>query len=357
MTAKVSLTVALSSMACLLAACSSASPAPTTTTTSAPTTTLVTADCPLTGTPAPGNVVPARPAIVVKVDNYSLGPPPQGARPQSGLQDADVIYEEQVEGAITRYLAVYQCHQSLGLVGPVRSARYLDVAIASSLGDALLVHVGGIPPVINLINASSLLNIDLAQNPQIAVNPPGRYAPYDTYTTTRGVWGLKPNLSVPPSPQFTFSLNPPAGGTPTAAVRLDWSPTSDIFWHWNPATGTWLRSYNDNPGGRVSQVPDRLADGTQNQAQNVVIQQLHLTYGPEVENELGGLEVHANLVGSGRAVVLRNGRAYQATWRKSSLSAPTQYFDRAGNLLALSPGRTWVELYDATKPLSLAASR
>ena len=99
----------------MVSACSSATPARKV---AAPTTTkptakpAATATCPLTGQPVPGGgPVPQRPALAVKVDNYPA------ARPQSGLDKADVIYEEPVEGGITRYAAVFQCQEAT-LVGP-----------------------------------------------------------------------------------------------------------------------------------------------------------------------------------------------------------------------------------------------
>jgi len=95
--------------------------------------------CPLTGAPAPGGVVPARPALGVKIGNYP------GDRPSSGLNQADIVFEEPVEGAITRLLAVFQC-QGSRLVGDLRSAREPDAGILSQLSHPLFVHAGGIDP-------------------------------------------------------------------------------------------------------------------------------------------------------------------------------------------------------------------
>ena len=108
---------------------------PTTTTTTAPA-----PACPLTGVPAPNvRSVPQRPAMAVKIDNYPAG------RPQSGLDKADIIFEEPVEGGITRFAAVFQC-QDAALIGPVRSARNIDIGILGQLGNPLLAHVGGHQP-------------------------------------------------------------------------------------------------------------------------------------------------------------------------------------------------------------------
>jgi len=164
--------------------------APTTTTTS---TTVATTDtpaagpvCPLTGTPAPGGKVADRPALAFKVDNYP------NARPWSGVDKADIVFEEPVEGFITRLVVVFQC-QEAQLVGPIRSAREADQGIADLLSHPILIHVGSIDQVTDLLDASNLTNIDLRypQYAGIIVNPAGRQAPYDTYASTSGGWGLE----------------------------------------------------------------------------------------------------------------------------------------------------------------------
>ena len=133
-----------------------------------------------------GGPVPTRPALAVKIDNYPA------ARPQSGLDKADVVFEEPVEGGITRYAAVFQC-QDAPLVGPVRSARNIDIGILGQLGTPLLVHVGGIDPVLANIEASPLVNVDLRQlRLHRSRIPAGRVAPYATYSSTAQLWGTHP---------------------------------------------------------------------------------------------------------------------------------------------------------------------
>ena len=171
--------------------------AATTTTTAAPTTTTTAGPpCPLSGVPAPGGAVPQRPALAVKVDNYPT------ARPQSGLDKADIVFEEPVEGGITRLVAVFQC-QNADLVGPVRSARAPDVGIVDQLSHPLFVHVGGINPVVALVAAADDVNLDLGYHGSVIIRPPGRYPPYNTYLSTAGGWGLVPGDTTPPAPLFT----------------------------------------------------------------------------------------------------------------------------------------------------------
>jgi hypothetical protein len=321
----------------------------TTTTTVAPL-----ALCPLTGTPAPGDKIPQRPAIAVKVDNYSLGPAPAEARPQSGLDHADIIFEEQVEGSITRFAAVFQCHGAPGLVGPVRSARWTDIQMLSQLNHPILVHVGGINPVLNLINKSALINVDIGDYSQLDTYPPGRVAPYDTYTTTKQIWNFEGQDHIPPRPIFTFLSTVPKGGTRVSQVHLDWSYTSDIYWRWHAATDSWLRYYNVGSSGTTDIQPDILADGVQNQAQNVIVQLVQIKYGPWLENDEGGLEARSLIIGySGKAYIFRNGKMITGTWSDPATTGSIIYKTSSGTVIPLQPGRTWVEIYPQGAPFAV----
>jgi hypothetical protein len=304
----------------------------TTSTTAAP----AAATCPLTGLPVPGGgSVPPRPALAVKVDNYPA------ARPQSGLDKADIIFEEPVEGAITRYAAVFQC-QEAPLVGPVRSARNIDIGILGQLGTPLLAHVGGIDPVLANIDASPIVDLDLRNYGSVETFPSGREAPYSTYSTTAQLWGLRPALTTPPAPLVSYTTKVPQG-TPVSAVNVDFSGTSDVTWKYNPATSSFLRYYNGTE-------PDTLADGVQNSAANVIVQYVQISYGPWLENSEGGLEVQADLYpdASGAAEVFRNGTEIAGTWSRSTLGSPTQFLTAGGAKIPLQPGQTWVELVPNT---------
>jgi hypothetical protein len=324
-------TTLVASGALILGACSSSKTAAPTTTT----TTTAPVKCPLSGLDAPSGGVPARPALPVKIDNYNA------ARPQSGLDFTDIVFEEPVEGGITRYVAVFQC-QNASSIGPVRSARNIDIGIVGQLGTVPLGHVGGIDPVIANIKSAGITDLDLGHNPQAATHPAGRYAPYDTYTSTAALYALVPNMTTPPKPIYTFTTPVPTGTAITSA-HVPFSGQSDVTWNWNASSGTWLRFYNGTQ-------PDNNADGTQNQAANVIVQTVHVTYGPWVENAGGGLEVQAQLYGtSGPAMVLRNGVQITGTWSRDSVSSPTIFKTSSGKTITMAPGRTWVELLPDTQ--------
>jgi hypothetical protein len=307
-------------------------PKPTTTTTTA----APAPPCPLTGLPAPTGAVPLRPAMAVKIDNYPDG------RPQSGLDKADIVFEEPVEGGITRYAAVFQC-QDVPLIGPVRSARNIDIGILGQLGNPLEAHVGGINPVLANINASPIVNVDLGASDSLMIHPPGRTSPDADFTSTALVYGTHPTMNTPPQPLFGYTSALPAGGTPVSTVNIDFSGTSNVTWKWNAITNTFQRFYNGT-------TPDMLADNAQNQTPNVVVQYVPISYGPWAENSEGGLEVQADLYpdASGTAVIYRNGMAFPASWHRSTLGSPTQFVNAAGQGIPLEPGTTWVELVPNT---------
>ncbi|HYA68552.1 MAG TPA: DUF3048 domain-containing protein [Acidimicrobiales bacterium] len=300
----------------------------TTTTASIPPSTAPTVTCPLTGTPAPGGSVPSRSALAIKVDNY-----PE-ARPWTGINQADIVFEEPVEGQITRLVAVFQC-QTPALVGDVRSARAPDVPIADLLSRPILVHAGGIEPVLALLRSADLVDVNLLSDGSLVQHVSGRYAPYNTYVSPAAVWAQDPNATTPPAPVFAYSPAP-SGGVPAASVHIPFSSTSDVTWTWNAPKEAWALSY--------SGVPATVSSGAAIDVTNVVVMTVTVTNGPWAENSEGGLEVQAHMTGSGPVMVLRNGQQISGTWSRPSLDTSMSLTSSSGDLIALEPGQTWVEI-------------
>ncbi len=284
--------------------------------------------CPLSGLPAPGGEVPQRPALAVKVDNYP------DARPQSGLDKADVVFEEPVEGGITRLVAVFQC-QDASLIGPIRSAREVDAQILDLLSMPIFVHVGGIAPVLSIISNANDYNEDISAQGGVAQNPSGRYAPYDTYVSTQGGYGLRSSDTGVPAPVFTYSPTAQSGN-PVASLHIPFSGTNDVTWTWDASKRLWMLAYSGTSA--------TVADGGQIGVPNVVVQSVEVSYGPWAENEEGGLEVQSQLTGSGPVTVYRNGTAVTGTWQRSSIDSPLRLVAGDGSTIPLAPGQTWVEL-------------
>jgi hypothetical protein len=301
--------------------------------------------CPLTGEPAPGGAVPARPALAIKIGNYP------GDRPSDGLNQADVVFEEPVEGAITRLVAVFQC-QAPTLVGDVRSAREPDVGILSQLSDPIFAHAGGINPVLALLAEAPLIEENVLGGASAAtvIQPAGRYAPYSTFVDPLRLWALEPSHTTPPAPLFTYATGLPKGAAPGSGsgVHIPFSDSSDVTWKWDPHTSRYLRYY--------SGAPDMLVDGTETRTVNVVVMTVQTFTGPWVENSGGSHEVEVVATGSGPLVVLEAGVAITGMWSRSSLTQPATLANSDGTPITLQPGNTWEELVPEGVPVTTTAT-
>lgn len=292
--------------------------------------------CPLTDLPAPGGHVPQREPIAVKIGNE-----PGGARPQSGLNEADVVYDTPAEGFIMRYIAIYQCN-SASDVGPVRSVRWVDWHILAEFRHVALAYVGGVQP--NQQAVASMPWIDNANefvHYNLFHNDPNRTAPDATYTSTDAIWRFFPSHAAP-APIFRYDTSLPADAKPASSVSIDFSAGTDVVWKWDPATGEWLHTY-----GGVQDV-----DALTNQpvaATNVVVEIVHYTYGPYIESPGGTGDVESVTVGKGPGYIMRDGKIIPVIWRRANLSSPTAFSDvGSGDGVGLAPGRTWVEILPDT---------
>ena len=321
-----------------LAACAGSTarpvqPAPSTTAVTVPPTTTSTIPpppvFPLTGLPASGGPA-TRPALSIKVDNVNP------ARPQSGVNDADIVFEELVEGGNSRLLAVYQSHDS-ALVGPVRSARPVDADLLHALGGGIFAYSGAatgeIAPVKD--HSGALLLSEELNSPGFARDH-HRDAPYNLYTSTPALYAAAQLHSGAP-PAF-FQYDPHVGGAPVQAADLPFAKRISSTWQWNPADQLFLRSQNG--------APDMLRDGSVVSAHDVVIMSVQ-TRGTGIFDTANEEDPFVVVIGSGPCWVLRNGRVMQGQWSRPSLESPTRLTTSAGTPISLQPGRTWVELLPA----------
>jgi hypothetical protein len=289
--------------------------------------------CPLTGLPAPGGAVPPRPALLVKVGNE-----PEGARPQSGLNEADIVFDTPAEGFVMRYIAVYQCGNASS-IGPTRSVRWVDYHLAREFVDPILAFAGGINPNVDTVFSDKwIYAADLLTNGSSAAHRiTTRVAPDNLYTSTAELYGFYSKRTDIPHPIFTYSTKVPAGATPATSAAIDFSYGTDVVWKWNAAGNDWLHTYSGTPD------IDALT-GQQVSTTNIVIQSVHYKIGPYIESTGGTGDVESQTLGTGPAWILRNGTAIKVTWHRKDLIAPTTFTDANGNTVDLAPGRTWVEI-------------
>ena len=297
---------------------------------------LSSGDCPLTDLPAAGGV-PNRPALAVKIGNE-----PQGARPQSGLNEADIVYDTPAEGFIMRYVAVFQCN-NVTSIGPVRSVRFVDWHILRTFIHPILAFAGGINPNLNAVQSLGwLAPANLLSGAQAAgTRISSRVPPDNLYTSTAGLYGLFPKAGGAPPPVFSYSSATPAGATPATALMIDFSQGTDVQWKWNAAGNDWLHTYQGQ------QDVDALTNAPVSTT-NIVVQVVHYVLGPYAESTGGSGDVESQTIGSGPGWVLRNGTSIKVTWHRKNLIDPTTYTDANGSEVKLAPGRTWVEIVPNT---------
>ena len=291
--------------------------------------------------PPAGGRVPSRPALGVKIDNLNV------ARPQSGLSKADVIYEEPVEGGITRFIALFQCNDA-GRVGPVRSGRLIDPQILMQYGaHPLLAYSGAIGAAITAIDSSSLIDVGVNRAPVSDYNrDPSRSVPHNLYTSTRALYAdgaaQHAPAAAPPSP-FTFGPEG-LGATPAASIHIPYE-YSDVTWTWNATAGVWFRSYADTGAATF-------AEGGPMVANDVIVMHVVMYPSQYIEDATGSHENLLVLTGTGPLQVYRNGTQLTGTWKRPALGNTTQYLDSSGHPIALQPGRVWIELVPTTVPTS-----
>jgi hypothetical protein len=322
----------------LVAGCSggnhpSAAPA----TTAVPTPSAPPTVFPLTGLPTGGDAKAARPALSVKVDNTAR------ARPQAGLDDADVVHEELVEGGLTRLLVTFHSRDAAEVL-PVRSVRPVDGPLLRQFGGGLFAFAGGAAGVVDRVRpAAGATFLDPGQAPGAYRRAADRPAPYNLVTGTPALYEaghrLAPGLR--PPPRFLgFAADPPAGGRPVSEVGLRFSPSARAAWRWEAAGRRFVREQDGTA--------DRLVDGRPVTTDNVVVLRVTIRL-DENRDVLGNRTPDSVVIGQGQAWLLRDGRVVAGSWRRPALTQPLRLLGPDGQPLPLHPGRTWVELLPATE--------
>jgi len=297
---------------------------------------------PLTGLPYPNEEARSRRSLIVKVSNF-----PEYVRPQSGLDKADIVFEYEVEGAVTRFAAIYRS-QGAEMVGSIRSARLLDLELVPMF-QALLGYSGANDWIYHYI-----LDSDWkwrALTPQMGVNCPPfcRYPkdglPYEhtLFGNTFEMWDVAEQRQINDGMQvkgFAFTDQPDPTGKPALDIFVDyWNPRQDTRWQYHADDGRYYRYNNGLP--HVDAIT-----GQQLAADNIVILEAEHIDRPDIlDSEVSGVVVETVLWGSGRAWLFRDGMWYEGIWAhgqgKSGLWL--LYPDRE-TALHLKPGQTWFEV-------------
>jgi hypothetical protein len=273
---------------------------------------------PFTGEP----VKELRPVLAVKIDNIVQ------ARPQTGLQSADLMYVIPVEGGLTRFMAVYSSHVPR-VIGPVRSARQSDLDILRQFGRPAFAWSGATPHLVPFIERAPLVDLyALLVGGYYRVG--FRVAPQNLYANPRTLLREAPHASKARDIGFRFGP-PPAGGRVVRSWTVTY-PAATITFRWSGTAKRWLLWMDGAPGWA--------AEGGQLGGQTVIIQYTRIA--TSRFEEYGGRPPYAISVGSGTAVILRNGRAYMVHWWRPELNSGTVFTLPNGKPMLFACGQVWI---------------
>lgn len=284
--------------------------------------------CPLTGQD-PGGVDVARPAIAVKVENS-----PQ-ARPQSGLEDADVVIEEIVEGGITRFMTIFHCNDAQRL-GPVRSARFDDANIMKPFTRAMA-YAGSNDIVDKELAKNDVISILENESDALFRVPPGSTSTDSLFTTTKKIRKEieKEELASPEEGLFAHGDLPEGAKTRKAkTVTINFHAANTIEYRWSPQG--WKRW--------EAGAPFMSATGGQVTTPNVLIQEVDINNSRSLFDTAGNPSPDIELGGTGRAVLFRNGKAIVGEWTTPRPGEAPTFKTRSGEEFVFAPGQIWWEL-------------
>jgi hypothetical protein len=285
----------------------------TTTTTTAPPPPPV---APLTGVVDASGAL-TRPVLNVKIENSP------DARPQAGLELADVVYEEVVEGGITRFLAMYNSIVP-DVVGPIRSVRDMDPYIVWPLG-GVFAYSGGAPGPDAALREAPVNPVDEGATGTAMFRDGGRAAPHNLFGYGQPLFDRGGQPAPPPALFNYLAPGETIVGEPVLSTRVGFQAGYDPTWTYDPPTNTWKRSYGLDPFVTAS--------GVQVAPVNVVVQFI----------EYPGYS-QGNTVGGGDVWVFSGGQLVRGKWLRGVREEITLFVDAAGQPIKLTPGPTWVEL-------------
>ncbi|MEO6199704.1 MAG: DUF3048 domain-containing protein [Cryobacterium sp.] len=267
-----------------------------------------------------------QPSLAVKIDNHTA------ARPQVALERADIVFEELVEGGLTRYAAVFQSDIP-SLIGPVRSIRPMDPDIISPFG-GIVAYSGGQPVFVDMMRKTPVVNAVMDFDTSgLFYRMAGRSAPHNVIVRAKVLVDRHPKLAKPVQ-QFAYAPTIAASsavvdGKSIRTIKSRFSNERWPSWSWNATSKAYLRSQEGHA--------DRDSKGAQLKSTNVVVMRVGIShvFGP-VPKTL--------VVGSGEAWVSTGGRTIHATWSKKYHSSSIRLVDNNGVTIRLAPGNTWIEL-------------
>ena len=267
------------------------------------------------------------PVLIVKIDNHDR------ARPQSGINSADVVFEEIVEGGLTRFAALFHSQQAEH-VGPIRSVRTSDFDLLRNLNRPLFANSGGNEAVLELLQEVDYVDVSSNAAMDVYERLAERPSPHNLFSDTKSLRAVGTSRGDGGPPPMMFVRQDtgdglPASATPVAGVNLDYGSTF-VNYRWDQQQG-WVRTQNG-----TTHVD---SDGVAVAPEVVIVQVVSYT-----RSRADGRSPEAVLLGEGRSLVLFDGSLIEGTWKRTQAEEVTQYFDRDGLPIAVPLGRVWIAL-------------
>ena len=296
---------------------------------------------PLTGEVVTDTAALQRRPIAVKLSNS----PAQYTRPQAGLGQADLVFEHPTEGPITRFTAVFYGRTPPD-VGPIRSARLIDVEIPA-MYDAALAYSGASIGVSRKLGGADF-RARLLRSDEPGYYRTGADKPWEhtLHGDPEGFWQALEAKGENRAPVFgsfmAFSSEPPMGGEPAGAVTVEYRDWTTVEWRYDGENGRYWR-WTDGEAHRDAN------SGEQVSAANVVaVFALHQLDMSICEYQVGdtcqAFSTEIQIWGQGRAIVFRDGREYDVTWRRENRGDMLTFYDENGDPLPLQIGNTWFQV-------------
>lgn len=289
----------------------------------------------LTGQADPTAATKRRSALTIKIDNT------QPAHPQYGIDKADVVYEEIVEGGITRLAAIFNSNVP-ARVGPVRSVRRTDREIVFPIG-GIFAFSGGAAYAVDSIRTAPVKLFDQSTSGGAMYRDLTRPPPHNLFANAQALMKMGGKVHSPPALFTYIPRSSPPRGAPVASFTVNFLAGFATSYQWNGTTRSWVRSIF----GRA----DVTGTGVQVSPTNVIVMNVNYIGGVGVEGS------EAKLTGSGPAEIFSDGRLQKGSWFRSKINKPTAYRSSSGKVIALRPGQTWVELLATGETVSVSAPK
>jgi len=324
----------------------SPTPGPTPVPTPTPIPTPTTVPAPLTGALVTPDVARRHP-IAVMIDDL------RAARPQSGLSLVDVVWHAPAEGGIPRYMAIFQTNLPEA-IGPVRSSRYYYITWAAEWR-AIYAHSGGSPQALEVLRAKGsgqyVYNADeFRWGGRYFHRITARFAPHNVYTDGATLRKLGSRIGADDGtykPAWLFAPDASLQSRPAGSTIHVVYPANVIDYRYDRASNTYRRSVTGESKQTDAATDKEVAP------KNVVV--MLMSFGPLNDGHPGKKRLEAKVVGSGKAWIATNGKTIVGTWKKSSVTGPTRFYDKSGKQVTLTVGQTFIQVMPLGSTVTIKA--